>query len=501
MSDAEPAIGKRMARAGLWMILQRVAWRGAGLATTIILARLLVPEDFGLVAVATTIFGVVDALSHFGFNQALIRNQNAGRDEYDTAWTLSIARGVVSGGGIALCAGFAADFFEDPRLYDVMLVLAALCFVRGLQNIGVIDFHKQLWFGQDLKFRLIARAGYFVAAVILGLAWHSYWALIAGICAEFVLLTVLSYVMHDYRPRLSLRAWREILGFSKWYLASNVIAFFNDRSDYFVVSKLVGLEILGFYTVARQVSTLASIAITEPTTQPLFAGFAKIADNRPLLADMYLKALSMLAMVGIPMVVGVICTADLLVGILFGAGWQAAVPFVEILALYGLARITFGSASRALMAMGKLKTNTVLEAIQLAVLLPLLLWGVNANGAHGAAWAVVAAAAIRSILNISVLSRVLQLRLTDLVSAIWRTAAAALAMASTVLVMRFYLPPAETLLSQAGQLTVVVAVAAACYGAVLLALWALSGFPNSSERHLMTMLRQGAGQMAAFRGR
>lgn len=490
MSDARPEIGRRMARASAWMILQRLAWRVTGLATTIIMARILVPEDFGLVAIATTVFGVIDALSQFGFDRALIRNQNAGREHYDTAWTLSILRSTIAGLVLWSGAGFAADFFEDERLADIVKVLAVVAFIRGFQNVGVVNFQKQLWFGQDLKFRLYARAGFFVTVVALGLLWRDYWALVAGICAEYVLLVALSYVMHDYAPRLSLKAWREILGFSKWILANNVITFLNTRLDYFVVSKVAGAETLGFYSVANQLSTMASSAITAPATHSMFPGFAKVADERARLADLYLKSVGILTMIAMPAAVGVACLAEPVVMVLFGQQWLQAVPLVQVLALYGIVRVTFGNATSVMLAAGRPDLPAALAAARLAVLLPLLIWATSVAGAYGAAWAVFVSAVFRMLLNFIFIRRLLALRWIEIFTALWRTLTASLAMALVLWAAAdlWTLPP--TTAGQAIELAGSILLGGAVFTLIQAALWCLSGFPHSAERILLASLRE-----------
>ena len=147
-SATSPAVpldlGRRMAKGAAWMIALRIAVRGVGVVSMIILARLLVPADFGLVAIATALAGALAAMSEFGFQVALIQNQAADRRHYDTAWTLGLIRGFVVAGALVIAAGPLAAMFSDPRLEPILLLLAGSAIVLAFENIGVVDFRKEV---------------------------------------------------------------------------------------------------------------------------------------------------------------------------------------------------------------------------------------------------------------------------------------------------------------------------------------------------------------------
>ena len=129
------------------MVLLQLVYRSLGLVSTVILARLLVPEDFGLVAMALVILGALEILGQAGFNLSLIRNQQAGRPQYDTAWTLQVLWGVLTAGVLLLGAPLIAAFFEEARLQGILYVFAVVSFIEGFKNIGIVDFRKELRFG------------------------------------------------------------------------------------------------------------------------------------------------------------------------------------------------------------------------------------------------------------------------------------------------------------------------------------------------------------------
>src|SRR5687767_1543898 len=137
-------IQSKMTTGIAWMVTARLADRGIGLISTLILARLLVPDDFGLVAMATAIGGILDLLGAFSFDLALIQKKDAGKNHYDTVWTFTVLFGLVCAIALVGLAIPAAIFYREPRLEAVMYALAVLYLVGGFSNVGVVDFRKEL---------------------------------------------------------------------------------------------------------------------------------------------------------------------------------------------------------------------------------------------------------------------------------------------------------------------------------------------------------------------
>src|SRR6201998_4791603 len=139
-------IGRAMAKGTGWTVGTQLTIQLIGMLSTMVLARLLVPADFGLVALATALSGALHAISEFSFDLALIQNQSAARREYDTAWTLSICRNAILAVALVAGARLIALSFADPRLEPVVYWLALGTFFNGFQNIAVVDFRKELAF-------------------------------------------------------------------------------------------------------------------------------------------------------------------------------------------------------------------------------------------------------------------------------------------------------------------------------------------------------------------
>ena len=143
-------IGRPMAKGTGWTVGTQLKIQAIAMLSMVILARLLVPADFGLVALATALSGALHAISEFSFDLALIQNQSAARREYDAAWTLSICRNALLAGALAAGARLIASSFGDDRIEAVVYWLALGTFFSGFQNIAVVDFRKELAFSPRL---------------------------------------------------------------------------------------------------------------------------------------------------------------------------------------------------------------------------------------------------------------------------------------------------------------------------------------------------------------
>ena len=180
MTHKHSNLGKRMAKGAVWTVLMRLTVRSIGLLSTVVLARLLLPADFGLVVLASMLVGLVELASEFEFGTYLIRTQDIDRTYYDTAWTLSLLRGVLIAVVLAMSAPAAADFFAEPRLQNVLYALAITSVIAGLANIGIVDFQKSLNFERDFRLTVQTKVISFAITVLLAVLLRNYWALVIG---------------------------------------------------------------------------------------------------------------------------------------------------------------------------------------------------------------------------------------------------------------------------------------------------------------------------------
>jgi lipopolysaccharide exporter len=205
------------------MVLSRILDRSLGFVSMIVLARLLVPADFGLVAMATAVVAILEVIKSFGFDVALIQNSSATRDHYDTAWTCNVILGLLIAGVLLALAVPAARFYGQPNVTGVMLCLALVASVSGFENVGVVAFRKEMQFNKDFNLFLANRIIAFAVTIPLAFALRNYWALVLGTLVGRTAYVTLTYVAHPFRPRFSLAQRGEFFHFGKWLVTSTVV--------------------------------------------------------------------------------------------------------------------------------------------------------------------------------------------------------------------------------------------------------------------------------------
>jgi PST family polysaccharide transporter len=223
MTAAEGGADRRIAVGAAWMISARMADRAIGFVSMAILARLLAPADFGLIAMATALVALVETLGAFSFDWALVREEHLDRSKLDTAWTLRVCIDGALAALIMIAGQGAALFYDDPRLGPVSILLAGAFLLSAFENIGTVYFRRELTLNKEFWLRFCGKLAGFAATVPLAFALRSYWALLAGVLAQKAAIVVLSYFMHPHRPRLDLSQSRSLLGFSMWLQLKSVL--------------------------------------------------------------------------------------------------------------------------------------------------------------------------------------------------------------------------------------------------------------------------------------
>jgi O-antigen/teichoic acid export membrane protein len=489
--DSEAAhVGRRVVTASAWTISTRLLIRGIGLVSTVVLARLLMPEDFGLVAMAMVCYQVVEALSEFNFSTMLLVEREAGRDYYDTVWTLALIRGVVIAALLCILAAPAAAFFEEPRVESIIYALAVVAALGGLSNVGIVDFQKEFRFGLDLVYSVAQKLCAFVVTVTLAFMLGTYTALVAGVLASALAGTILSFVMHVYRPSLSLVRWRDVLRFSRWLLLSNLLHALYRRADSFFIGKLLGAGPLGVYTVAFEVSALPSELLVLPIRRALLPGYSALSRDIDVLRVVFVDSFGLMLLFVMPVAVGLALTADALVPILLGSRWLDAIPLIQILAFLGCFRACSSNISPLYVALRRPELVSRTIAITAAIGVPLIVSGAYFGGLLGAAWMVTAAGAFNVVIAFTFAARLLRMPAVRVFSPIWRTTLATAAMATPVLAIGLSWREADSTASAIVKLAAQVSIGCVTFVIAHWTLWRLWGFPRGPESQIVAAGRE-----------
>jgi O-antigen/teichoic acid export membrane protein len=481
-------LGRRMAKGAVWTVLMRVTLRSIGVISTIVLARLLVPADFGLVVLASMLIGLVELASEFEFATYLIRTQGIDRSYYDTAWTLSALRGGLIAVVLVACSSAAADFFAEPRLQNVLYVLSLASLISGLANIGTVDFQKSLNFDRDFRLTVQTKLVSFVITVLLAVLLRNYWALVVGMLSSRCAALLFGYTMHPFRPRISFVRTGAILRFSKWVIANNLLYYAQRQGYAFVIGKMLNSAAVGLYSVGREISAIATSELVVPIGRALLPGLSALENDPAAVRRTFLDGLAVIVMLALPLGVGIALTADPLVRVAMGPNWVGAVPVVQILAVVGVVRVFTANSDPQLLALNLPHLTTVLACFGAVVGIVSMLWAASIWGLVGAAWATSATAILQMFLNYAIIWRVTGISPAAVGAVIWRTVAACLVMSGAVLTLLDVWPRAGTTLSLLLELCCACVLGAFAYVVALLLLWRVCGMPPGAEKHALQIV-------------
>ncbi len=489
-TDATPPSG--LAAGAALMVLFKLLDRLIGVLSVVLLARLLTPADFGLVAMAMTLVAMIELMGAFGFDSALIQRADVERKHMDTAWTFQVIFGIATALLLLMLAMPAASFYRDPRIGGILPVLALSSLIGGLANIGPVMFRKELAFAREFRFMLAKRVVGFIATLATALLLRNYWALVIGIVVGSAASTAISYGVHPYRPRLSLAAGSELFGFSKWIFVSSVVAFLQNHADKLILGRIAGPRDLGLYNLAAEVALLPSTAVIAPINRAVFPVYAALHGDMAALEARFLSVIATIAALALPLSLGLGVLAGPAVALLLGAQWIEAVPLLKLFVLTGLVSALQGNLYSLIVALGHPQKSTLISLWIACVHVPALALASWYFGVVGAAVAHLVAAVLGLIPLHIVFFRLTGFSVAAYARCFPRPLLAALAAA--LLLLGF-----EQLMT-AGQATsplllliVGGAVFALTYLALLWALWRLAGRPPQSvEAELMQRLQQWA---------
>lgn len=330
-----PPVAPKLAlmKGAAWTIALRWTVKGLGFLNTVIMARLLMPADYGIVAMAFLILGLIQALLDFGAATALLRKNDVSRDEIDSAWTLRLIQGAIVGLLLIASAPLAIIYFKEPRVEWVLWVLGGCVVVASAGSIGPTLAQKQFNFSLDFKIQVSQKLVSVIVTIIFGYLLKDYRALVAGVVAAYATPLVLSYALHPYRPRWNTSHIPEIWAVTKWLMFAGVGGFILRKGDELAAGRLGTTTEYGQYNVGADLGQLPVGEIGPAMLRALLPVLASIKENTERTRKAVIKTVSALNTVIWPVGLGFAALAPQVTEIILGAKWVESATFVGAFAI------------------------------------------------------------------------------------------------------------------------------------------------------------------------
>jgi O-antigen/teichoic acid export membrane protein len=434
---------KRLHQAGsalTWRAIQLAGTKLVNFVRLLILARLLVPDDFGLLAIAVTGVGFFASVTDLGMIPALVQGREIDEKWYDTAWTIGLARALGITVIVALFAPLIGKIFAEPRSVDVIRVLALGPLLEALASIKVASLMRNLQFRPLAILRTVEAVVGTIVSIVLAVSF-GVWALVAGVLAGAAANTVLSYVLVPHRPRLSFdrHSSRMLIRFGQWIFVTGLIAMLGQYVLRVVISRQLGAAALGLYVLAAQLAYLPSEISSGVVGSVAFPLFARLQTDIQQARRAFRTMVVGMAVLLYPVCLMMIALARPFVVEVLGAKWNGTEPVIQILVLATVIGIFGDAVVETLNGLGRPEKRARMTFV-LNLTLISLVWMLSSNlGIIGAALAWLPAIIASQIVGIVSLRQVLPQPLEGLGRPLLIIAIASLAGAATAYGITRYL--------------------------------------------------------------
>ncbi len=478
-NDDAQLTGRATSGAAL-LICARLMTKSFDFLTLLILARLLNPMEFGIVAIAMTMIFIIEAVLELPVNQVLVSLFKIERDHMDTAFTLGALRGLILAIGLSILAVPFSHFYHDPRLTWLIAILSIAPAMRGLSSPRLAVYASRMDFRRDFAIELSGKFASFALSTSAAVILRDYRAIVIGILATPTTMAIASYILAPYRPRLSLKAWPLFAHFLGWTSASQLLSALNWQCDRLILGRFVPRMGLGEFSLANDLSYLPEQALINPILRPLMSAFTLVRHDPERLDLAYAKTSNSILAVGMPVMVGLSLLAGPAVRFALGGKWIASIPILQWLSLTLIPPLLIAPLPSLAMALGKPQINLRRVAAEAATKMPLIIPGAMFFGIQGVIVARAVSAALAAFISLFYVRQLIGTPVWRQLAGTWRIVVCGLVLALFLLAVRGLLDNRSELVT--GLLLALVAAAGlAIYSACLGLSWHLVGRPHGLE--------------------
>ena len=367
------SISQKVLNGSLWSLAITFITRIIGIASTLILIRVLSPNDFGIAALATMVMFLFMSLCELGIRQYIIKTPNISDDIVNSAWSLQIIINLIISISLFIFSPFIAILLENEVISDVLRVIAFIPFIAALNNPGAILLEKALDYNRLSKITISAKLLSAPITVGIALIYKSYWALVIGQLVSIMVICIFSYVFINHRPKFRFKDFSHILSMTKWLLIGSLTGFIRAKIESLIINSKFGAEGVGLYDTSKEFSLLPLTDIIGPASAPLLAGVSSINTG---LQDTYkavVKYLYIAMFFIIPTIVGIFIVGDLFVDVVMGEKWLKAIPLFKLVSLLMIVFCLYTCCRIIMFLSDDLKILTIMDVVSIIVMLAFLL--------------------------------------------------------------------------------------------------------------------------------
>jgi lipopolysaccharide exporter len=486
-TSARGSLGSSALAGFFWAYGSQFITQALAFGRNLVLARILVPEHFGIVAIASSGLALVNIMSDSGINRALIQRDDIEDADLNTGWMIQVTRGSLIALVIYLLANPTSNYYETTAAAGALRWFALAALITGFRNIGLIVLNRRLLFKRLFVLNASAETLATTVSVAFAFTIGDERAILWGIISAELVKSVGSYFVSDYRPRPRFNRVRasSLLKFGVWIYLAGFMVFVTRQGHALVIPKFLTLENLGHYAFATLIVLAVSRLLGVAFQKVLFPLLASIKSDPAKVRSVYLRAVGAIAIPATLLFSLLYLFSDPFINSFFGEQWVPAIGPMRILAISSFIKVIFEPMGTLLNALGMPRlsfTMAIVRGLALAVLIVpcLLIWGLE-----GAAYATLASTIGGSVLGTYYLNKHISIRYLDYFQVTILPIGAAVVSTMAVLALR------RVEISDWLEIVLGVPVAVAVF---FVSLWLVEGVPigrkNRPLRSTIVSLRQ-----------
>jgi lipopolysaccharide exporter len=376
----DKSTSSKMITGGYISVSARLFVNILGIISTIILARILSPEDYGVVGMVVAVGYLLDLFADIGIGSYLISKTKITNSDLDKTWTANFFIFIFLGIIFVLISEPLAKFYNNPEVLPIFYIYSLNFLIRSFYNVTVNLKDKELDFVPYFKLQVFPKITSILTTIPLAMIFESYWALVTGMLLYQLTRTIMSYVIRPYKPNIKITGLENLFRFSIWIFLNNILRYINGKSIEIIIGKIGGSAQLGLFNMANDISNMPFDSIINPLNRSLFSGFSRIKQNMTLLTDMILKSFEIILLISLPMSIGLFIITPVLVPIMLGEKWLEIIEPLQILALAQFFKSVNLNITQIFIAQSKPKIPVIINFITIPFFLAISFYFYKTHG-------------------------------------------------------------------------------------------------------------------------
>ena len=382
-------LGKKTKQGIIWTGASSIVLFSVRLGTSMVVARLLFPEDFGLMGIASIVIQFAIRLTSFGLNTAIIQRKELKPEHLDTTFWINLLLVTSVTVIVFLGADYIASFFNNSRLPSILRVVSTLFIIRGLTSINSALLIREMKFRELSLSRTISESIIFISPIFFALANFGVWSLVWGQMLGELAIMMLLYYHTRWVPRLRFRIWalKDIFSFGFWIFITRYLTYFVKKIDYIIIGKYLGTANLGYYERAFALIDTPRGHIEKTINKVLFSAYSQIQDDDKRIVDALKKVIRSTSVISYGFLIWMFFAAPSLITVLYGPKWVNSIAPLQIMCVSGLVYSTTILFTPVINAKALVAKGALCQFVYL-VILSIALWYGLKYGINGVAWGV-----------------------------------------------------------------------------------------------------------------